>query len=138
MRILSGVQSSGKLHLGNYFGAIRQFVELQDKGECLYFIANLHALTTVRSADTLRALTLDAALDFLALGLDPNRAALFRRSDMFEFTKLFWQLSAVTPMGLLERAHSYKDKIARGIAADLGLFSYPVLMAADILLYGGD
>ena len=138
MRILSGVQSSGKLHVGNYFGAIRQFVELQNDHECLYFIANLHALTTVREGATLRSLTRDVALDFLALGLDPERATLFRQSDIPEVTELFWVLSAVTPMGLLERGHSFKDKTARGIAADLGLFSYPVLMAADILAYGAD
>jgi len=138
MRILSGVQSSGKLHLGNYFGAIRQFVELQEKHECLYFIANLHALTTVREASALRGLTHDAALDFLSLGLDPDRAALFRQSDIPEVTELFWYLSAVAPLGLMERAHSFKDKTARGIAADLGLFTYPVLMAADILIYGSD
>jgi tryptophanyl-tRNA synthetase len=138
MRILSGVQSSGKLHLGNYFGAIRQFIEYQDKGEALYFIANLHALTTVRDAAKMRELTRDVALDFLALGLDPKKAILFRQSDIPEVTELMWHLLAVTPMGLLERAHSYKDKIAKGIAPDAGLFVYPVLMAADILLYGAD
>jgi tryptophanyl-tRNA synthetase len=138
MRILSGVQPSGKLHIGNYFGAIRQFVDLQRENECLYFIADLHALTTVRDGAVLRAHSRDVALDFLALGLDPTRAALFRQSDIPEVTELFWVLSAVTPLGLLERAHSYKDKTARGIAPDLGLFSYPVLMAADILAYGAD
>lgn len=138
MRILSGVQSSGKIHVGNYFGAIRQFVELQKEGECLYFIANLHALTTVRDGATMRGLTLDAALDFLAFGLDPARSALFRQSDIPEVTELFWYLTALTPMGLLERGHSYKDKVARGIPADAGIFTYPVLMAADILLYGSD
>ncbi len=138
MRILSGVQSSGKLHLGNYFGAIRQFIELQEQGEALYFIANLHALTTVRDAARMRELTRDIALDFLALGLDPKKAILFRQSDIAEVTELFWHLSVVTPMGLLERAVSFKDKTAKGIAADAGLFVYPVLMAADILLYGSD
>ncbi len=138
MRILSGVQSSGKLHLGNYFGAIKQFIDLQHQGEALYFIANLHALTTVRDGARLRDLTRDVALDFLALGLDPAKATLFRQSDVPEVTELFWILSALTPMGLLERAHSFKDKTARGIAPDLGLFSYPVLMAADILIYGAD
>ncbi len=138
MRILSGVQPTNKIHIGNYFGAIRQFIELQDKGEGLYFIANLHALTTLRDARGLRELTLDVALDFLALGLDPNHATLFCQSDIPEVPELFWYLSALTPMGLLERAVSYKDKVARGIAAELGLFSYPVLMAADILLYGSD
>ncbi|MGI5863854.1 MAG: tryptophan--tRNA ligase [Myxococcales bacterium] len=138
MRFLSGVQPSGSLHLGNYFGAIRQFVELQDKGESLYFIANLHALTTVRDGETLRQNTLGIALDYLALGLDPARAVLFRQSDIPFHTELYWILGAVTPMGLLERGHSYKDKIARGFSPDLGLFSYPVLMAADILLYRAD
>jgi len=138
MRILSGVQPSRKIHIGNYFGAIRQFISLQDRGEALYFIANLHAMTTVRNGAELAAYTRDLALDFLALGLDPAKATLFRQSDIPEVIELFWYLSAVTPMGLLERAHSYKDKTARGIAADLGLFSYPVLMAADILLYGAD
>ncbi|CAN5464648.1 tryptophan--tRNA ligase [soil metagenome] len=138
MRILSGVQSSGKLHIGNYFGAIRQFIELQDKGEALYFIANLHALTTVRDAAQARGLTRDVALDFLALGLDPKKAVLFRQSDIAEIPELFWILTAVTPMGMLERAHSYKDKIARGLSPGAGLFTYPVLMAADILLYGSD
>jgi tryptophanyl-tRNA synthetase len=138
MRILSGVQSSGKLHLGNYFGAIQQFVDLQHKGESLYFIANLHALTTVRSADAMRSLTRDAALDFLALGLDPDKATLFCQSDIPEVSELLWLLSVVTPMGLLERGTSYKDKTARGISSDVGLFTYPVLMAADILLYGSD
>jgi tryptophanyl-tRNA synthetase len=138
MRILSGVQSSGKPHLGNYFGALQQFITLQDKGEALYFIADLHALTTVRDGTLARDLSYGVALDYLALGLDPKRATLFRQSDIPEVTELFWYLSAVTPMGLLERAHSYKDKIAKGIPADLGLFSYPVLMAADILLYATD
>ena len=138
MRILSGVQSSGKLHLGNYFGAIKQFIDLQHQGDAFYFIANLHALTTVRDGGRLRELTRDVALDFLALGLDPAKATLFRQSDVPEVTELFWVLSALTPMGLLERAHSFKDKTARGLAPDLGLFSYPVLMAADILIYGSD
>jgi tryptophanyl-tRNA synthetase len=141
MRVLSGIQSSGKVHLGNYFGAIAQFLELQQSGnECLIFIADLHALTTVRSGDELRALTRDVALDYLALGLDPSNpnVALFRQSDIPEVTELFWMLLAVTPMGLLERAHSYKDKIAKGIPADAGLFTYPVLMAADILVYDSD
>lgn len=138
MRILSGVQPSGKLHLGNYFGAIRQFVELQDKGESLYFIADLHALTTLRDPDAVRANVRDVALDYLALGLDPKHAVLFRQSDVPDVNELYWILGTVTPMGLLERGHSYKDKTSRGIAANLGLFAYPVLMAADILLYGSD
>ncbi|MEK7704916.1 MAG: tryptophan--tRNA ligase [Myxococcota bacterium] len=139
MRILSGVQPSGKLHLGNYFGAIRQFVHFQEEAdEALYFIADLHALTTVRDGAGLRQLSLDVALDFLALGLDPAKAILFRQSDIPEIPQLAWVLSTVTPLGLLERGHSYKDKVARGLPADTGLFTYPVLMAADILLYGSD
>jgi tryptophanyl-tRNA synthetase len=138
MRILSGVQPSGKLHIGNYFGAIRQFVELQHRGHGLYFIADLHALTTIRDAARMRELCHDVALNFLSLGLDPEKATLFRQSDIPEVTELSWVLSTVTPMGLLERAHSYKDKTAKGISADHGLFAYPVLMAADILLYHSD
>jgi tryptophanyl-tRNA synthetase len=138
MRILSGVQPTNKIHVGNYFGAIRQFIELQHEGDALYFIANLHALTSVRDAAALRRLSLDVALDFLALGLDPGKATLFRQSDVPEVAELYWYLGAVTPMGLLERAHSYKDKTAKGVSADLGLFAYPVLMAADILAYGSD
>lgn len=138
MRILSGVQPSGKLHIGNYFGAIRQFVELQHKGHGLYFIADLHALTTIRNADTMRELVQDVALNYLALGLDPVKATLFRQSDIPEVAELSWILSTVTPMGLLERAHSYKDKTAKGISPDHGLFAYPVLMAADILIYHSD
>ena len=138
MRILSGIQPSGKLHLGNYFGALRQFLDLQTQGEALYFIADLHALTTVRSGPQLQALSRDVALDYLALGLDPNRATLFRQSDIPEVTELFWYLTTICPLGLLERAVSFKDKVAKGISADLGLFAYPVLMAADILIYGSD
>jgi tryptophanyl-tRNA synthetase len=138
MRILSGVQSSGKLHIGNYFGAIRQFIELQHRDECFFFIADLHALTTVRDAKTLRTLANDVALDYLALGLDPDVAVIYRQSDIPEVTELFWYLSAVSPMGLLERAHSYKDKIAHGISPDVGLFTYPVLMAADVLIMSAD
>jgi tryptophanyl-tRNA synthetase len=138
MRILSGVQPSGKLHLGNYFGAIRQFDEFQHKGHGLYFIADLHALTTVRDADTLRENCHHVALALLALGLDPEKATIFRQSDIPEVTELTWILSTVTPMGLLERAHSFKDKTARGISPDHGLFAYPVLMASDILIYHSD
>jgi tryptophanyl-tRNA synthetase len=139
MRVLSGIQPSGKLHLGNYFGAIAQFLELQESdAESLIFIADLHALTTVRDGEKLRALSHDVALDYLALGLDPEKVILFRQSDVPEVTELFWYLMTITPMGFLERAHSYKDKVARGISADAGLFAYPVLMAADILLYASD
>lgn len=140
MRILSGIQPSGKLHLGNYFGMLRQCVELQSKATetPLYFIADLHALTSTRDGRQLRANTIDLALDFLALGLDPARSVLFRQSDVPLHAELAWILSTVTPMGLLERSHSYKDKVARGLMANAGLFTYPVLMAADILLYGAD
>jgi tryptophanyl-tRNA synthetase len=137
MRILSGIQPSGTLHLGNYYGAIRQYIALQDQpgSECLYFIANFHTLTTVHDAERLRTLTRDVAMDYLALGLDPNRVTLFRQTDVPEVTELAWILSCVTGKGLLERAHSYKDKVARGLDATMGLFFYPVLMAADILIY---
>jgi tryptophanyl-tRNA synthetase len=138
MRILSGVQSSGRLHLGNYYGAIREFVHLQEEGEALYFIANLHALNSVRDPKLARRLTFETACAFLALGVDPSRATLFRQSDIPEVTELYWILGTVVPLAHLERAHSYKDKLARGAAPDLGLFSYPVLMAADILLYDSD
>lgn len=138
MRILSGVQPSGRLHLGNYFGAIRQFVELQDQGEALYFIANLHSLTTVQNAEQLREFTYDAALTYLSFGVDPERAILFRQSDVPEHSELFWILGSLVPLSHLERAHSYKDKTAKGIRADFGLLAYPVLMAADILLYATD
>lgn len=138
MRVLSGVQSSGKLHLGNFLGALKQHIELHHEHECFYFIANYHALTTVQDAELQRRLTCDVALDYLALGLDPKRAALFRQSDVPEVCELAWILSTVTGKGLLERAHSYKDKVARGIVPTMGLMSYPLLMAADILIYDSD
>lgn len=138
MRILSGVQSSGRLHLGNYYGAIRQFVRMQDEGEGFYFIANLHSLTTVTDPALLRDYTLDAALTYLAFGLDPARSVLFRQSDVPEHSELFWILGSLIPLSHLERAHSYKDKIQKGIRPDFGLLAYPVLMAADILLYSPD
>lgn len=138
MRILSGAQSSGRLHLGNYYGAIRQWVELQHQGEALYFVANLHALNSIRDRELAKQLTRDTAVEFLAFGLDPEKATLFRQSDVPEVLELYWILGTVIPMSNLERAHSYKDKIARGIQPDFGLFAYPVLMAADILLYGAD
>jgi len=133
MRILSGIQPSGKLHIGNYFGMMKPAIELQEQGDAYLFIANYHAMTTVQDADTLRQMTMDVALDFLACGIDPERTAFYRQSDVPEVHELAWLLSTVTPMGLLERCHSYKDKIAKGIAASHGLFAYPVLMAADIL-----
>ncbi|MDR0521074.1 MAG: tryptophan--tRNA ligase [Planctomycetaceae bacterium] len=135
-RILSGIQPTGRFHWGNYFGAIRQYIALQGQREnAFYFIANLHALTTVRSKQQLARNTFDAALDLLALGLDPNKATLFVQSDIPEVSELCWILMTATPMGLLERCHAYKDKKAKGLTADAGLFTYPVLMAADILLY---
>jgi tryptophanyl-tRNA synthetase len=135
MRILSGIQPSGKLHLGNYFGMMRPALHLQERGEAYLFIANYHALTSVHDAARLRQDTWDVALDFLACGLDPERTVFFRQSDVPEVHELAWLLSTVTPMGLLERCHSYKDKVAKGIAPSHGLFAYPVLMAADILIY---
>jgi tryptophanyl-tRNA synthetase len=135
MRILSGIQPSGALHLGNYFGMMRPAIELQEKGEAYYFIANYHSMTSLFDAAERRKNTLDVALDFLACGLDPKKSIFFRQSDVPEVTELAWILTTLTPMGLLERCTSYKDKIARGIAASHGLFAYPVLMAADILIY---
>ncbi|MBC8206047.1 MAG: tryptophan--tRNA ligase [Kiritimatiellaeota bacterium] len=133
MRILSGIQPSGKLHIGNYFGMMKPALELQEQGEAFLFIADYHALTSVRDAAALREMTMDVALDFLAAGLDPNKTAFYRQSDVPEVQELAWLLSVVTPMGLLERCHSYKDKTAKGMPATHGLFAYPVLMAADIL-----
>ena len=140
MRILSGIQPSGGgvLHIGNYFGMMRQAIALQNEGEAFYFIADYHALTSVRDPDVLRENVRRVAVDFLAAGLDPERAALFKQSDVPQVTELTWILSTVAPKGLLERAHSYKDKLARGLAPMVGLFSYPVLMAADILIYDSD
>ncbi len=137
-RILSGIQPSGVLHIGNYFGMIQRAIALQNEGETFYFIANYHALTSVRDPKTLRENARRVALDFLACGFDPERGALFMQSDVPQVTELAWILSTVAPMGLLERAHSYKDKLARGMQASAGLFTYPVLMAADILIYDSD
>jgi tryptophanyl-tRNA synthetase len=152
-RILSGIQPSGKLHLGNYFGALRQHIALQQEGDCFYFIADYHALTTISEAtereadlareqkrkpptqgEVLRTYVHDVALDYLALGLDPQKTVFYRQSDVPEVTELAWILSTLTGMGLLERAHSYKDKVGRGITPSVGLFTYPILMAADILI----
>jgi tryptophanyl-tRNA synthetase len=133
--VLSGIQPSGNLHLGNYFGAVQQYLEFISKGyRCFYFLANYHALTSLRDRDRLLRLTRAAAIDYLALGLDPERCAIYRQSDLHEVCELEWILTTVTPMGLLERAHAYKDKVAQGIPADHGLFAYPVLQAADILI----
>lgn len=138
MRVLSGIQPTGRPHWGNYFGAIRQYIDLQSEDQSFYFIANLHALTTVRDGAQLRQNSLDMAMDLLALGLDPNQATLFLQSDVPEITELCWLLMAGTPMGLLERCVSYKDKIAKGLPIVTGLFTYPVLQAADILAYDSD
>src|SRR5208337_893940 len=135
MRILSGIQPSGTLHLGNYFGMMKPAIELQEKGQAFYFIANYHSMTSLFDPAERRQNTLDVALDFLACGLDPKKTVFFRQSDVSEVTELAWMLTSVTPMGLLERCTSYKDKIAKGISPFHGLFAYPVLMAADILLY---
>ena len=135
MRILSGIQPSGALHLGNYFGMMKPALELQEQGEAFYFIANYHSMTSLFDAAQRRQNTLDVALDFLACGLDPAKTLLFRQSDVPAVTELAWMLTTVTPMGLLERCHSYKDKLARGISPCHGIFAYPVLMAADILIY---
>ncbi|HEU5080410.1 MAG TPA: tryptophan--tRNA ligase [Opitutaceae bacterium] len=138
MRILTGIQPSGTLHIGNYFGAIKPAVELQQRGEAFYFIADYHSMTSLNDAAERRKNTLDVALDFLACGLDPKKSVFWRQSDLSEVCELMWILGALTPMGLLERAHSYKDKTAKGISPNFGLFAYPVLMAADILLYNAN
>jgi tryptophanyl-tRNA synthetase len=135
MRTLTGIQPSGTLHLGNYFGAMRPAIEAQARGECFYFIADYHSMTSLTDPAERRRNTLNVALDWLACGLDPNHSVFWRQSDVHEVTELTWILGTLTPMGLLERAHSYKDKTAKGIAPNFGLFAYPVLMAADILLF---
>ncbi len=138
MRVLSGTQPSGALHLGNWFGAIRQYLALQEGNSCYFFIASYHALTSLRDAAELRSRILDVAASYLALGLDPAKSVLFDQADLPEHHELAWFLSCVTPVGLLQRAHSYKDKVGRGLEASHGLFAYPVLMAADILAYEAD
>ena len=135
MRILSGIQPSGALHLGNYFGMMRPAIELQEQGEAFYFVADWHSMTSLFDPEERRKNSLDVALDFLACGLDPKRTVFFRQSDIPEVAELTWLLGSVTPMGLLERCHSYKDKLAKGVSFNFGLFAYPVLMAADILIY---
>ena len=134
MRVLTGIQASGKLHIGNYFGAMKPMVELQEKNELFTFIANYHSLTTSKDAATLKQYTIDAAVDYLSIGLDPEKTTFWVQSHVPEVLELYWILSKFTPMGLLERGHSYKDKVANGISANHALFSYPVLMAADILM----
>ncbi len=133
-RVLSGIKPSGKLHIGNYFGMIKRMVEYQDSSDLFCFIANLHSLTTLQDGPEMKALTLEAAMDLIALGIDPNKSHFWVQSDVPEVAELTWLLSCLTPMGLMERAHAYKDKVAKGIPANLGLFNYPVLMAADILI----
>ena len=135
MRILSGIQPSGALHLGNYFGMMRPAIELQEKGEAFYFIANYHSMTSLFDAEERRKNSLDVALDFLACGLDPGKSVFWKQSDVPEVAELAWLLTTLTPMSLLEKCHSYKDKVAKGISPNHGLFAYPVLMAADILIY---
>lgn len=137
-RVLTGIQPSGKLHWGNYFGAMKSMFDLQETSENFMFIANFHAMTTVRDGAALRASTRDVALDYLACGLDPAKTILYRQSDVPEVQELAWYLSCLCPMGLLERCHSYKDKLAHGLDATHGLFAYPVLMAADILIMNAD
>ncbi|MDR3259356.1 MAG: tryptophan--tRNA ligase [Fusobacteriaceae bacterium] len=139
-RSLSGIQSSGVLHIGNYFGAMKQFVENQNSGkyECFYFVADYHSLTSLPRPDDVRANTYNIILDYLAVGLDPNKSVIYLQSDIPEHAELTWILSCLTPMGLLERSHSYKDKIAKNIYPNAGLFIYPVLMACDILIYDSD
>ena len=137
-RVLTGIKPTGIAHIGNYFGAIKQFVEMQDEYEGFYFLANYHALTSSPEGEMLRKNTINVILDYLALGLDPEKSTLFLQSDVPEHVELAWILSNITPMGLIERAHSYKDKIAKGIKPNMGLFTYPVLMASDILIYSPD
>jgi tryptophanyl-tRNA synthetase len=138
VKILSGIQPSGQLHIGNYLGMMLPMINNMDRGELYAFIVNLHALTTVHDRQRLEQDTMNAAMDFMALGLDPERCVFWVQSDVPEVTELSWILSSLTPMGLLERCHSYKDKVAKGIAASHGLFTYPMLMAADILIYQAD
>lgn len=135
MRVLTGLQPSGDLHIGNYFGSIKQMLEAQEVSETFIFIANYHAMTTISNGKELSRLTMQCAIDFLALGIDPSKSVFWVQSDVKEVLELYWILSSFTPMGLLERAHGYKDKVAKGIASNHSLFSYPVLMAADILLF---
>ncbi len=138
MRILSGIQPSGKLHIGNYFGAMHQHIKLQAENEAFYFIADYHALTSAPAPEELAQYTLDVAMDYLAIGMDPEKTVFWRQSDLPEVTELTWILSCITPMGLLQRCVSYKDKVAQGLSPNHGLFAYPVLQAADILIFNSD
>ena len=136
--ILSGIQPSGKLHLGNYFGAIRQHIQMQEQGDAFYFIANYHSLTSLTDGEELRRNSLDVTLDYLALGMNPDRCTFFVQSDVPQVVELSWILGTLTPVSLMEKSVAYKDKVAQGLAANIGLFTYPVLQAADILIYGSD
>jgi len=138
LRVLSGIQPSGRLHIGNYFGAMRQHIQMQQDNECFFFIADYHALTSGPSPKDVADFTLDVAMSYLAMGLDPEKTIFWRQSDVPEVTELTWLLSCVTPMGLLQRCTSYKDKVAQGFSPNHGLFAYPVLQAADILMYKSD
>jgi len=135
MRVLTGIQPTGTLHLGNYFGAMRPAIQLQEQGDSVYFIADLHSMTAVFDPKERLQNVMNVAIDFLACGLDPKKCIFFRQSDVPEVTELSWMLSTMSPVGLMERCHSYKDKVAKGVEANMGLFTYPILMAADILLY---
>jgi len=136
--ILSGIQPSGRLHIGNYFGAMRQHIAMQEEGDSFYFLANYHSLTSVNEGDKLRQYTLDVVLDYLALGLDPEKCTFFAQSDVPQTTELAWILGCLTPVSLMEKGVSYKDKVANGLSANIGLFTYPILQAADILIYHSD
>jgi len=136
--ILSGITPSGKLHLGNYFGAIRQHIEMQEKGDAFYFIANYHSLTSINDGHEIRENTLDIALDYLALGLDPEKCTFFAQSDVPQVTELAWILGTFCPVSLMEKGVAYKDKVAQGLSPNIGLFTYPILQAADILIYNSD
>ena len=133
-RVLTGIQPSGKLHIGNYFGTIKRMVDYQEKSDLFLSIVNLHSLTTVTDGKGLKKMTLEAAADMLALGIEPDKSYFWVQSDVAEVAELAWILSCVTPMGLLERAHAYKDKTAKGLFSNAGLFNYPLLMTADILI----
>lgn len=136
--ILSGIQPSGTLHLGNYFGAIRQHIEMQDQGDSFYFIANYHSLTSVKDGKQLLQNTINVTLDYLALGFDPEKSTFFAQSDVPQVTELSWMLAALTPVSMMEKGVSYKDKVAAGLSPNVGLFTYPILQAADILIYHSD
>ncbi len=136
--ILSGIQPSGKLHIGNYFGAMRQHIRMQEDGDAFYFIANYHSLTSVNNGETLDRYTKDVVLDYLALGLDPEKCTFFAQSDVPQTTELAWILGSLTPVSLMEKGVSYKDKVAQGLSPNIGLFTYPILQAADILIYHSD